>query len=148
MDWVAAETGTRYGESDEATKAHRVLADHGRAMTFLAADGVTPVERGPRLRDAPDRAPRGPARLPDRPRAPFLRRLADVVIELMGSSYPELAEHRDEIHRVLDAEEERFAQTLATGMRLFEEVLDREPGRDLGRRTPSACTTPTASRSS
>ena len=52
MEWVANETGTRYGESDEATKAHRVLADHGRAMTFLAADGVTPVERRARLRDA------------------------------------------------------------------------------------------------
>jgi len=39
---VAEETGTRYGESEKATKAHRVLADHGRAMTFLVADGVTP----------------------------------------------------------------------------------------------------------
>ena len=46
MDWVAAETGTRYGESDVATKAHRVLADHGRAMTFLVADGVTPSNEG------------------------------------------------------------------------------------------------------
>src|SRR5262249_37137469 len=53
---------------------------------------------------------------------PFLARLADVVIEEMGSAYPELEAHRHEIHRVLSAEEERFSETLARGLRLFEEV--------------------------
>ena len=42
MAWIAAESGVAYGESQEATKAHRVLADHGRGMTFLVGDGVTP----------------------------------------------------------------------------------------------------------
>ena len=46
MDWVAAESGVRYGDSPQATKAHRVLADHGRAMSFLIADGVTPANDG------------------------------------------------------------------------------------------------------
>ena len=46
MEWVAAESGVRYGESDQATKAHRVLADHGRAMTFLTADGIVPGNEG------------------------------------------------------------------------------------------------------
>src|SRR5262249_28220978 len=53
---------------------------------------------------------------------PYLARLADVVIEQMGEGYPELEQHRTEIHRILSAEEERFGQTLARGMRLFEEV--------------------------
>jgi alanyl-tRNA synthetase len=127
MDWVASETGTRYGESEEATKAHRVLADHGRAMTFLAADGVTPSNegRGYVMRRVIRRAVQHGSRISLE--SPFLTRLADVVVELMGDSYPELREHRREIHGVLAAEEERFAQTLATGMRLFEEVLERSP---------------------
>ena len=127
MDWVATETGTRYGESEEATKAHRVLADHGRAMTFLAADGVTPSNegRGHVMRRIVRRAVQHGSRIGLE--TPFLGRLADVVIELMNGSYPELGETRRDIHRVLETEEEQFAQTLATGMRLFEEVLGRSP---------------------
>jgi alanyl-tRNA synthetase len=53
---------------------------------------------------------------------PYLARLADVVIDHMQSGYPELEQHRTEIHRIVSAEEERFGQTLARGLRLFEEV--------------------------
>ena len=42
MEWIASESGVAYGESETATKAHRVLADHGRGMTFMIADGVRP----------------------------------------------------------------------------------------------------------
>jgi alanyl-tRNA synthetase len=125
MDWVATETGTRYGESEDATKAHRVLADHGRAMTFLASDGVVPSNegRGYVMRRVVRRAVQQGSRTGLE--SPFLPRLADVVIDLVGGPYPELREHRREIHAVLAAEEERFAQTLATGMRLLEDVLSR-----------------------
>ena len=44
----------------------------------------------------------------------------------MGDSYPEVAEHRDEIHRVLTAEEERFAETLERGMKLFDEAAAKD----------------------
>ena len=40
------ESGVAYGDSPAATKAHRVLADHGRGMTFLVGDGVTPSNEG------------------------------------------------------------------------------------------------------
>ena len=66
MDWIAAESGVAYGDSADATKAHRVLADHGRGMTFLVGDGVDAVERGARLRPAPDHPARRPARAADR----------------------------------------------------------------------------------
>ncbi len=127
MDWVAARTGTRYGESEEATKAHRVLADHGRAMTFLAADGVTPSNegRGYVMRRIVRRAVQHAGRIGLE--TPFLSELSDVVVELMRGSYPELDDVRSEIQRVLTAEEERFAQTLATGLRLFEEVVQNSP---------------------
>src|SRR3954447_17158462 len=124
MRWIADESGVTYGDSPEATKAHRILADHGRGMTFLAADGVAPSNegRGYVMRRIVRRAVQQAGRVGLEP--PYLARLADVVIEEMKSGYPELAEHRDDIHRVLSAEEERFGQTLARGMRLFEEIAE------------------------
>jgi len=121
MDWVAEETGTRYGESEKATKAHRVLADHGRAMTFLVADGVTPSNegRGYVLRRVIRRAV---VHGRDLELQGFLPRLAEVVVEQMGGVYPELVEHRDEVAGVLEAEEQKFGETLTRGLKLFEET--------------------------
>src|SRR5213592_2908642 len=122
MRWIAERSGVAYGESDEATKAHRILADHGRGMTFLAADGVAPSNegRGYVMRRIIRRAVQQGARVGLEP--PYLARLSDVVIEQMKDGYPELEEHRQEIHRILSAEEERFGKTLERGLRLFEEV--------------------------
>src|SRR5256884_2723215 len=53
---------------------------------------------------------------------PYLAGLADVVIEQMKDGYPELEQHRAEVHRILAAEEERFGRTLERGLRLFEEI--------------------------
>jgi alanyl-tRNA synthetase len=122
MSWLAEASGVAYGDSPEATKAHRILADHGRGMTFLAADGVAPSNegRGYVMRRIVRRAVQQASRIGLEP--PFLAGLADVVAEQMGDAYPELPQHRSEIHRILSAEEERFAETLARGLRLFEEV--------------------------
>ena len=122
MGWIAEQSGVAYGDSPEATKAHRVLADHGRGMTFLAADGIAPSNegRGYVMRRIIRRAVQQGARVGLEP--PYLAPLADVVIEQMKDGYPELEEHREEIHRVLAAEEERFGKTLERGLRLFEEV--------------------------
>src|SRR5262249_37420449 len=54
--------------------------------------------------------------------APFVADLAGTVIEQMTGAYPELAEHREQIARILGAEEERFAETLERGMTLFEDA--------------------------
>jgi alanyl-tRNA synthetase len=105
MQWVASESGVAYGDSVDATKAHRVLADHGRGMTFLVSDGVTPSNegRGYVLRRVIRRAAQHGQRIGMQP--PFLAGLADAVIEQMGEAYPELGEHRREIQQVLTAEE-------------------------------------------
>jgi alanyl-tRNA synthetase len=125
MDWVAEQSGVAYGSSVDATKAHRVLADHGRGMTFIAAEGVTPSNegRGYVLRRVVRRAVQHGLRIGMQ--SPFLPGLTDVVIEQMGQAYPELVEHRDEIHRVLAAEEERFGETLERGMAIFEEAAGK-----------------------
>ncbi len=125
MQWIAAESGVAYGDSPDATKAHRVLADHGRGMTFLVGDGVTPSNegRGYVLRRVIRRAAQHGLRIGME--VPFLAGLAEAVIEQMGDAYPELAGARSEITQVLAAEEERFAETLERGMKLFEEAAAR-----------------------
>jgi alanyl-tRNA synthetase len=122
MSWVASESGVAYGDSDDATKAHRVLADHGRGMTFLVGDGVTPSNegRGYVLRRVIRRAAQHGQRIGMQ--APFLAGLADAVIEQMSGAYPELREHATEIRQVIAAEEERFAETLERGMKVFQEA--------------------------
>jgi alanyl-tRNA synthetase len=122
MQWVAEKSGVAYGESVDATKAHRVLADHGRGMTFLVGDGVTPSNegRGYVLRRIIRRAAQHGLRIGME--TPFLAGLADAVIEQMGDAYPELAEHRKEIQQVLSAEETRFAETLERGMAIFDDA--------------------------
>ena len=127
IGWVAEETGIPYAKADDATKAHRVLADHGRAMTFLTSDGVVPSNegRGYVLRRIVRRAIQHGTRLGLEP--PFVANLSSVVIELMGSQYTDLAENAGQIEAVLAEEEQRFARTLRTGMKLFEDVLERSP---------------------
>ena len=122
MGWLAESSGVAYGDSEEATKAHRILADHGRGMTFLAGDGVVPENegRGYVMRRIVRRAILQAGRIGLE--SPFLGGLADVVVAQMGEAYPELRERHDEIRRVLGEEEERFSETLARGLRLFEEV--------------------------
>src|ERR1051325_7457755 len=126
MDWIASQSGVAYGESEQATKAHRILADHGRGMTFLASDGIAPSNegRGYVMRRIVRRAVQQAGRVGLEP--PYLARLADVVIEQAGDAYPELRENGDEIRQVLAAEEERFSDTLARGLKLFEEVAGGE----------------------
>jgi alanyl-tRNA synthetase len=121
MDWVAERTGVRYGDSEAATKAHRVLADHGRAMTFLIADGVRPGNEAREyvLRRVIRRAI---VHGRDIGLASFLPDLADVVIEQNGHAYPDLAENREVVRELLGAEEMRFGRTLEHGERLFEEA--------------------------
>ena len=120
MDWIARESGVAYGDSPAATKAHRILADHGRGMTFLVGDGVTPSNegRGYVLRRIIRRAVQQAQRIG----LQEVHRLSSVVVEQMGQAYPELPEHADEIGRVLRLEEERFLETLERGLRLFDEL--------------------------
>jgi len=124
MDWVEKQSGVGYHDSDLATRAHRVLADHGRAVTFLIAEGIAPSNEGRGyicrrlLRRAIYQAKRiGLERV---------HRLPAVVIEQMGDAYPALREHAAEIERIVRAEEEKFSETLARGMKVFDELAGRD----------------------
>src|SRR5712691_5640306 len=113
MQWIAAESGVAYGDSAEATKAHRILADHGRGMTFLVADGVQPSNegRGYVLRRVIRRAVHQAHRIG----LGDVYRLPAVVVEQMEAAYPELQQHAAEIERIVRAEEDRFTETLERG---------------------------------
>jgi alanyl-tRNA synthetase len=120
MDWIEAESGTPYHGSEVSLRAHRVLADHGRAASFLIAEGVEPSNEGRGyicrrlLRRAIHQANR--IGLSD------VHRLSRVVVGQMGDAYPLLAEHADRIEHVWRREEERFSETLARGMKVFDEL--------------------------
>ncbi|MGH3047317.1 MAG: alanine--tRNA ligase [Gaiellaceae bacterium] len=120
MQWIEAESGVAWNADERATKAHRVLADHGRGMTVLVGDGVLPSNegRGYVLRRIIRRAVQHARAIG----LDDLWRLSDIVVDQMGAWYPELLENRRHIQDVVRAEEERFSETLARGMRLFEDV--------------------------
>jgi alanyl-tRNA synthetase len=115
--------GKKYGEDERADVGLRILADHGRGLTFLIADGVLPSneKRGYVLRRVMRRAVRQ-ARLLGREQ-PVLPELIDACVELMGDVYPELKARRDFIVEVASREEERFGATLRQGLTLLESEL-------------------------
>lgn len=122
------------GMPDLENKSLRVIADHIRACSFLIVDGVLPSNegRGYVLRRIIRRALRHGWMLGVR--EPFFHKLVGTLDQTMGEAYPELTAKRDLVERALKAEEERFAETLDSGMRIFEDVAARStdviPGAD------------------
>src|SRR5690606_39004318 len=99
-----------------------------RASAFLVVDGVLPSNegRGYVLRRILRRVLRHGWMLGVR--EPFFHRLVETLDELMGEAYPELRAQRGTVERVLKAEEERFAETLDAGMKIFDEIAARSGG--------------------
>jgi alanyl-tRNA synthetase len=116
-------SGRSYGDDFATTRALRVLADHGRAATFLIADGVVPSneDRGYILRRILRRAIHQGRVLGIEQH--FLAELCDVVVDSMGDVYGDLLAERDTIGRWTAAEEEGFGRTLANGQRLLDELI-------------------------
>jgi len=121
---VSALAGTRYGEDEDADIATRVVAEHGRGISFLIADGVMPGSdgRGYVLRRLIRRASLYGRRLGMK--EPFLTRIASATINIMGSRYPELKEKEKLVLDVIDAEEKRFNETLSAGIELLDKMIE------------------------
>jgi len=137
MDKIRELSGQSAAQMEARTASYRVIADHGRAVTFLIGDGVQPgpSERGYVLRRVLCRAARH-GRLLGIER-PFLGEIADVVLATMGEYAPEVMARRDFILHTIAAEEESFQRTLVTGLNRFEQITagaksgDVVPGGDL-----------------
>jgi len=120
------------GHSDEQAREHqtayRVIADHGRAITFMIGDGVMPGNEGRAsvLRLILRRAARYGRMVGFH--GPFLAKIADKVIEEMGSHYIELKARRQFILNVITQEEERFLRTFNNGLDLMAELVEKLRG--------------------
>jgi alanyl-tRNA synthetase len=135
LDTAQSITGKTYGAHEADDVQLRILADHGRAMTMLVADGVLPSNeaRGYVLRRIVRRAVLAARRAGAT--GEVTSRLVDATIESLGDDYPALRTESDLVRQVLAREEEGFGRTLRTGMALLEEAtaeVKRSGGSSLG----------------
>lgn len=126
---VEAVTGVSYGEEEEKDVSIRIIADHAKSLAFLIGDGVLPSNegRGYVLRRLLRRAARHGRVLGHS--AMFLNQVIDGVIESYREAYPELEEKKDFIHKIVEMEERKFAETIDAGMELllgYVEELEEE----------------------
>ena len=124
-DHVQKLLGHTDAQMQENLTAYRVIADHGRAITFMIGDGVLPGNEGRAsvLRLILRRAARY-GRLAGFD-GPFLAKVADKVIDEMGDHYIELRARRQFILNVITQEEERFLRTFINGLELIADLVDR-----------------------
>jgi alanyl-tRNA synthetase len=117
---AARETGC----TDLNNKSLRVIADHIRATAFLVSDGVVPSNegRGYVQRRIVRRAIRHGYKLGKK--SPFFHKLVPDLVKLMGAAYPNLADQADRITDILRIEEERFFETLQSGMQILDAALE------------------------
>ncbi len=118
-------TGHSEDEMHSNITPYRVIADHGRAATFLIADGVVPgnIGRNYVCRMIIRRASRFGAKIGLT--EPFLSHIAEVVIEQYGEFYPELQRNKSSILSNLTNEEKRFQRTVESGVAKLESMLNQ-----------------------
>jgi alanyl-tRNA synthetase len=111
------------GCTDLSHKSLRVIADHIRATAFLVSDGVVPSNegRGYVQRRIIRRAIRHGYLLGQK--TPFFHKLVPDLVTLMGAAYPNMADQAERIRDILRIEEERFFETLETGMQILDTAL-------------------------
>ena len=117
--------GRKHGLDERDDVSLKVIAEHGRATTFLIADGIQPSNEGRgyvlrrMLRRVVSHARRMGIQRDVMP--PLVAR----TVERFGHAHPELVENRSYIEQVVTSEEERFAGTLRQGMTLFEAEIGK-----------------------
>lgn len=128
---IAELAGKQY-DDEKVANAIRVVAEHGRGIAFLIADGVLPANEGAgyvlrRLLRRTLLFSRNIGR-----DQPFLTEVARMTIENMGHIYPELKQRQEFIIKVIEAEEARFKDTLETGLELIEGMLAEKGAKRAG----------------
>ncbi len=121
---ISVISGKKYGENESIDVAHRVIADHLRAVAFSIADGQLPsnVRAGYVIRRILRRAIRyGYTSLGME--EPFIYKLVPVLADEMGATYPELVAGKEQITKIIHEEEVSFLKTLGKGLKIIDKVI-------------------------
>ena len=124
LEEVSRVSGVKYGESRKEDISLRIITDHVRSTTFMISDGVLPSNegRGYVLRRLLRRAARHGRLLGIK--NTFLNELCNTVIENSFKAYPELKEKAAYIKKVIKLEEERFSETIDSGMDILKVYIE------------------------
>ncbi len=116
-------SGRKYGTDEKQDISISVIADHSRAVTFLIGDGILPSNegRGYVLRRILRRTARHGKLIGLN--KPFLHDTAGIVIDAMKETYPDLLEKTAYIRKVIFNEEQRFGETLDSGLKILQEEV-------------------------
>ena len=122
-------TGRKYGESEEITRAFRVVLDHVRTATFMLGDvkGIAPsnTDQGYILRRIIRRAVRFGRNI-GLPQG-SLSKISATIIDKYAEVYPELVKNSGRVYEELEKEENKFSKTLQQGIREFDKVVSALP---------------------
>jgi alanyl-tRNA synthetase len=131
VERVCEMSGQCLGERKEMDRVIRIVAEHGRAATFLIADGVFPQNTGKGyvLRRIVRRASVFGRKLGFK--NPFLVEIARLVIRDLSSIYPELSQNQSLIESILNSEEEGFGRNLATALDLVDRTMGEKKGKGI-----------------
>lgn len=116
---VSILSGVTYGNNNNSDISLRIITDHVKAVTMLISDGVQPSNegRGYVLRRLLRRAARHGRLLGIKEL--FLKDVVESVIENYGGAYPQLVENKNYILKIITLEEERFNETIDSGMNIL-----------------------------
>ncbi len=125
MKHISSIAGVEYKKDAKTDVSLRVITDHIRSTTLMVGDGIQPSNsgRGYVLRRLLRRAARH-GRLLGITR-PFLSEVCDTVIKENEGAYPELAEKKDYIKKIISVEEEAFAKTIDKGTELLNQFTEK-----------------------
>ncbi len=123
MSHISKIAGVKYKEDEKVDISLRVITDHIRSTVMMVSDGVIPSNegRGYVLRRLLRRAARHGKLL--NIKGEFLYTVADTVIDESKANYPELAEKREYIKKIIKIEEERFSKTIDNGLSILDEYI-------------------------
>lgn len=125
MKHISKIAGVEYKTNPKTDVSLRVITDHIRSTTFMVGDGIMPSNegRGYVLRRLLRRAARHGRLLGIT--KPFLCDVCDTVINENAGAYPELAEKREYIKKIIGVEEEAFAKTIDKGSELLAQFTEK-----------------------